>query len=131
MRLIDADRLTDWVNEQERIVTEKCIAGTGVYCILTRDVLTAIRSSLRAFGKYIEEQPIAYDVDKVVKQLHEKSFFISEKHDVRYQTDKPGISYFSTRGLEDAVNLYDATKIVRHGGLSAEPLPIKDFFRKE
>lgn len=130
MRLIDADRLTDWVNEQERIVTEKCIAGTGD-SILTRDVLTAIRSSLRAFGKYIEEQPTAYDVDKVVKQLHEKSFFISEKHDVRCQTDKPGISYFSTRGLEDAVNLYDATKIVRHGGLSAEPLPMKDFFRKE
>lgn len=47
MRLIDADRLTDWVNEQERIVTEKCIAGTGD-SILTRDVLTAIRSSLRA-----------------------------------------------------------------------------------
>lgn len=32
---------------------------------------------------------------------------------------------------EDAVNLYDATKIVRHGGLSTEPLPMKDFFRKE
>ena len=92
MRLIDADRLTDWVNEQERIVTEKCIAGTGVYCILTRDVLTAIRSSLRAFGKYIEEQPIAYDVDKGGKQLHEKAVLISEKHEGRDQAVKLGSS---------------------------------------
>lgn len=49
MRLIDADRLINWINEQEKIVTEKRIVGTGD-SILTRDVLTAIQSSLRAFG---------------------------------------------------------------------------------
>lgn len=106
MRLIDADRLINWINEQEKIVTEKRIVGTGD-SILTRDVLTAIQSSLRAFGKQIKVQPTAYDPEKIVEHLEDRSVL---SRPVGWSK-----SY-------EIVTLEDAIEIVRQGCSSAESL---------
>ena len=105
MRLIDADALACWINEQEKIVTEKRIAGTGD-SILTRDVLTAMQSSLRAFENQIEEQPTAYDVDKVVEKLKSEKKVISCVDNEFQRGAKNGNNYVLNMAIE----------IVKRGG---------------
>ena len=76
MRLIDADKLIE-------------------------DVLNSMPtgSARGVFRAFIEEQPTAFDVDKVVEQLNKESYYID------IETDR------------EVVNLNEAIEIVKVGGI--------------
>lgn len=68
MRLIDADALADWINEQREEVTKKQVAGTRE-SIFTKEALVTMQRCISSFGNKIKAQPTAFDLDKVVEQL--------------------------------------------------------------
>ena len=63
-----------------------------------------------AIGAVIDEQPTAFDLDKAVKELDEKSFFVATSKEF-YNNPKNG------EYAENVVSLADAIKIVRGGGV--------------
>lgn len=76
MRLIDAEKAKEVV--KERLKDEDIVASSLVYWVIS---------------KIIDEQPTAYDVDKVVEEIYEQSYFDcdEEYHDNGYciiDTDK-------------------------------------------
>lgn len=83
MRLIDADKIID------------SLGGSDIDF---------------AIGAVIDEQPTAFDLDKAVKELDEKSFFVATSKEF-YNNPKNG------EYAENVVSLADAIKIVRGGGV--------------
>ena len=92
MRLIDADVLIDRLNERKN-------REQGIRNIV--DIL-GVKS-------FIEEQPTAYDIDKVVEEL--------EKNASRYT--KKYITPYGNNGYKDtkAISVHKAIEIVKQGGV--------------
>lgn len=63
-----------------------------------------------ALCELIDNQPTAFDLDKTVKELDEKSFFVATSKEF-YNNPKNG------EYAENVVSLADAIKIVRGGGV--------------
>lgn len=70
-RLIDADALIEWINEQIEQVTKKQVARTS-QSIFTREDLVAMQRCLSTFETKINNQPTAFDVEKVVAELESR-----------------------------------------------------------
>lgn len=88
-RLIDADELIEYVKIWE--------------------IGTSISSDQKEFIDCIDRQSTAFDLDKVVKELDEKSFFVATSKKF-YNNPKNG------EYAKNVVSLADAIKIVRGGG---------------
>lgn len=67
-RLIDADKLIEWINEQREQVTKKQVSGTDG-SIFTREALVTMQRCISTFENKINNQPTAFDKEKVVEQL--------------------------------------------------------------
>lgn len=70
--LISRSALMDWINEQREEVTKKQVVGTdgSIFgSIFTREVLVTMQRCLSTFENAINNQPTAYDVEKVVKSV--------------------------------------------------------------
>lgn len=83
MRLIDADKID----------FEKVFIGASDFAKDTRE----------AAQKLIEEQPTAYDVDKVVERLEEKSFVPGDRigvSDVKIIMSKKAVEIVKSGGIE-------------------------------
>ena len=93
MRLIDADKLILHLNDYA--LQEAPFKGESA------DTYNAIKQCIEA----VEEQPTAYDVDKVVEQLKDVSY------------ERFG---YAGMGGENVVNLDDAIEIVKAGGENNE-----------
>jgi hypothetical protein len=93
MRLIDADKLILHLNDYA--LQEAPFKGESA------DTYNAIKQCIEA----VEEQPTAYDVDKVVEQLKDVSY------------ERFG---YAGMGGENVVNLDDAIEIVKAGGENDE-----------
>ena len=89
MRLIDADKLILHLNDYA--LQEAPFKGESA------DTYNAIKQCIEA----VEEQPTAYDVDKVVEQLKDVSY------------ERFG---YAGMGGENVVNLDDAIEMVKAGG---------------
>lgn len=77
MRLIDADKMIDWINNQREEVTKK---QTARACdgIFTRETLVTMQRCIDTFENKIKTEPTAYDPDKVVAELERKKFIEQE-----------------------------------------------------
>ena len=91
MRLIDADKLIEVLKEYAENI--KNIRDDGK-CFLTEENVLGI----------IKEQPTAFDVDKVISNIWDKSELIHIKHNCYDE-------------VEDYIRVTDATEIVREGGI--------------
>ena len=67
-RLIDADALIEWINEQREQVTKKQVAGTDG-SIFTRESLVVMQRCICTFETKINNMPTAYDSEKVKKEI--------------------------------------------------------------
>ena len=88
-KLIEADLLSDKIRENKELL-QKGLGKDAEFAFMTADSVL----------KLIENQPTAYDVDKVVKQLEKVAF-------ERYENDG--------MGGERVVNLDDVVEIVKGG----------------
>lgn len=91
MRLIDADKLV--VDLKEFVENIKNIREDSK-CFLTEENVLSI----------IDEQPTAYDVDKVISNIWDRSELIHIKHT---HNDE----------IEDYIRTTDASEIIRVGGI--------------
>ena len=90
MRLIDADKITS-------AEIAKYLGRGYEFCIPDIEDM-------------LKEQPTAYDVDKVVKQLDEKSFFVATSKEF-YDNPQDG------KNVSDVIEISDAIEIVKGGGV--------------
>lgn len=104
MRLIDADML---IEQFEKVKNEStCLADIaqiiGVQCV-------------------IDEQPTAYDVDKVVEQLEERTTFLKEctKYGNK-DAEQQEKSYATMMMYEVAYLVDDLLEIVKGGGVDGD-----------
>ena len=93
MRLIDADEFKEYVSEGYE--QNKDLLQTDEY----RNFAGAVTQGML---KDIDEQPTAYDIDKVVKQLEKVSFIDVDEE-------------YADNG-QNMLFLHDATEIVKKGG---------------
>ena len=100
MRLIDADKLlNDMKNELEKAVNDEN---------MDKDEYMVIMTSAIALKDFVNRQPTAFDVEKVVSEL-EKSHFHT---DATFDDDG-----YCNDDSEEVVNLNEAIEIVRKGGI--------------
>ena len=104
MRLIDANALLDWINRQR----ESTYRALDV--LIVREQVLTVQSCLNNFEHEIKEQSTAYDVDKVVKQLDEKSFLVATSKEF-YDNPQDG------ENVSDVIEISDAIEIVKGGGI--------------
>ena len=90
MRLIDADELIEYIKILE--------------------IGTSISSDQKEFIDCINRQPTAFDVDKIVKELDEKSIMVATSREF-YNNPKNG------EYVENVVELRKAIEIVKGGGV--------------
>ena len=103
MRLIDVEKLlNDMKNELEKAVNDEN---------MDKDEYMVIMTSAIALKDFVNRQPTAFDVEKVVEQL-EKSHFHTES-----TFDDDG---YCNDDSEEVVNLNEAIEIVRKGGIDEE-----------
>ena len=111
-RLIDADKLTEWINKQREQVTKKQVAGTDG-SIFTREALVTMQRCISTFENKIRNQPTAFDTEKVVEQLEEvkgkactgKECFSCVYNDICFEGE-----------MSESVAIDNAIKIVLKGG---------------
>ena len=99
-RLIDADKLLDDMKKE----LEKAVNDEN----LDKDECMVILTSAIALKDFVNRQPTAFDVEKVVEQL-EKSHFHT---DATFDDDG-----YCNDDSEEVVNLNEAIEIVRKGGI--------------
>ena len=100
MRLIDVEKLlNDMKNELEKAVNDEN---------MDKDEYMVIMTSAIALKDFVNRQPTAFDVEKVVSEL-EKSHFHTES-----TFDDNG---YCNDDSEEVVNLNEAIEIVRKGGI--------------
>lgn len=98
MRLIDADLL---MRKCEKWLKPKAP---------DEDEMVSLADIAVSMLMEIKEQPTAYDVDKVVKQLDEKSFFVATSKEF-YDNPQDG------KNVSDVIEISDAIEIVKGGGV--------------
>lgn len=96
MRLIDADKLIMALNDYA--LTE---APDERECAGERRISSAVYSTIQNCMKAVEEQPTAFDLDKVVQQLEKRSTLSKPVGWTKYY---------------ELVTLDDAVEIVKGGG---------------
>ena len=101
MRLVDSDKLLDDMKKE----LEKAVNDEN----LDKDECMVILTSAIALKDFVNRQPTAFDVEKVVEQL-EKSHFHT---DATFDDDG-----YCNDDSEEVVNLNEAIEIVRRGGLN-------------
>ena len=100
MRLIDVEKLlNDMKNELEKAVNDEN---------MDKEEYMVIMTSAIALKDFVNRQPTAFNVDKVLEQL-EKSHFHT---DVTFDDDG-----CCNDDSEEVVNLNEAIEIVRRGGI--------------
>lgn len=100
MRLIDVEKLlNDMKNELEKAVNDEN---------MDKDECMVIMTSAIALKDFVNRQPTAFDVEKVVSEL-EKSHFHT---DATFDDDG-----CCNDDSEEVVNLNEAIEIIRGGGL--------------
>jgi predicted RNA-binding protein with EMAP domain len=87
-RLIDADKLIE--DLKEYVENIKNIRDDGK-CFLTEENVLSI----------IKEQPVAFDVDKVVEQLEDELRYISLIEGLNYMEFKEAIDVVKAGGIDD------------------------------
>ena len=100
MRLVDSDKLLDDMKKE----LEKAVNDEN----LDKDECMVILTSAIALKDFVNRQPTAFDVEKVVEQL-EKSHFHT---DATFDDDG-----YCNDDSEEVVNLNEAIEIVRRGGM--------------
>ena len=105
-RLIDSDKLLDDMKKElEKAVNDKN---------LDKAACTVILTSAIALKDFVDRQPTAFDVDKVVEQLEEQI----SKHDLlfnKYVKDKDKSCSWSLSELNKIRGLLEAIDIVKAG----------------
>ena len=100
MRLIDVEKLlNDMKNELEKAVNDEN---------MDKDDYMVIMTSAIALKDFVNRQPTAFDVEKVVSEL-EKSHFHTES-----TFDDDG---YCNDDSEEVVNLNEAIEIIKRGGI--------------
>ena len=100
MRLIDVEKLlNDMKNELEKAVNDEN---------MDKDEYMVIMTSAIALKDFVNRQPTAFDVEKVVSEL-EKSHFHTES-----TFDDDG---YCNDDSEEVVNLNEAIEIIKRGGI--------------
>ena len=100
MRLIDVEKLlNDMKNELEKAVNDEN---------MDKDDYMVIMTSAIALKDFVNRQPTAFDVEKVVSEL-EKSHFHT---DVTFDDDG-----CCNDDSEEVVNLNEAIEIIKRGGI--------------
>ena len=100
MRLIDVEKLlNDMKNELEKAVNDEN---------MDKDEYMVIMTSAIALKDFVNRQPTAFDVEKVVEQL-EKSHFHT---DATFDDDG-----CCNDDSEEVVNLNEAIEIIKRGGI--------------
>lgn len=100
MRLIDVEKLlNDMKNELEKAVNDEN---------MDKDEYMVIMTSAIALKDFVNRQPTAFDVEKVVSEL-EKSHFHT---DATFDDDG-----YCNDDSEEVVNLNEAIEIIRKGGI--------------
>ena len=98
MRLIDADKLLDDMKKElKKAVNEENMDKAECMVIMTAAI---------ALKDFVNRQPTAYDVDKVIKQLEERLFSAEV-----YNDDLDGCD------INDLLCMGDVIEIVEAGGL--------------
>ena len=100
MRLVDSDKLLDDMKKE----LEKAVNDEN----LDKDECMVILTSAIALKDFVNRQPTAFDVEKVVEQL-EKSHFHT---DATFDDDG-----YCNDDSEEVVNLNEAIEIIRKGGI--------------
>ena len=95
MRLIDAEEFKDYI-----------IDSLESYKLLTDEYRDFARDITRGFLKDIDAQPTAYDIDKIIERLEEKSEIYCREYG--YPED------------ENILYLQDAIEIIERGGIEYE-----------
>ena len=99
MRLIDVEKLlNDMKNELEKAVNDED---------MDKDDYMVIMTSAIALKDFVNRQPTAFNVDKVVEQLEKSHFHTDATFDDGYCNDDS----------EEVVNLNEAIEIVRRCGI--------------
>ena len=115
MRLIDIDTTYPLLKER---LTWLGQYGDDVY-----------RLACECIRGVMETQPTAHDVDKVLKQLDEKSFFVATSKEF-YDNPQDG------KNVSDVIEISDAIEIVKGGGTDAadglveESVVYQDFMKR-
>ena len=100
MRLIDVEKLlNDMKNELEKAVNDEN---------MDKEEYMVIMTSAIALKDFVNRQPTAFDVEKVVSEL-EKSHFHTES-----TFDDDG---YCNDDSEEVVNLNEAIEIIKRGGI--------------
>ena len=100
MRLIDVEKLlNDMKNELEKAVNDEN---------MDKDEYMVIMTSAIALKDFVNRQPTAFDVEKVVEQL-EKSHFHT---DATFDDDG-----YCNDDSEEVVNLNEVIEIIKRGGI--------------
>ena len=99
MRLIDVDKLlNDMKNELEKAVNDENMDKDGYMVIMTSAI---------ALKDFVNRQPTAFDVEKVVSELKKSHFHT----DATFDDDG-----YCNDDSEEVVNLNEAIEIVKRGG---------------
>lgn len=103
MRLIDADKLLAHLNDCALSASPG--GGSLKDQMIAKVEYDAIQNCIKA----VEEQPIAYDVDEIVRRLDDASFLVATSKE--FWDDPQNGKY-----VENVVRLSDAIEIVKAGG---------------
>ena len=116
-RLIDTDELIEWINEQREQVTKKQVAGTDG-SIFTREALVTMQRCISTFEKKINNTPTAFDTEKVVEQLEDKTDFLKDCTKYGNKDAEQQEKSYSTMMMYEVADLVeDLIDIVKKGGV--------------
>lgn len=115
MRLIDADKLKERI-EENILTIEKNTQGKRNGKVFAYGAMVGLESA----KKSISEQPTAYDPDRVVEQLEERTTFLKEctKYGNK-DAEQQEKSYATMMMYEVAYLVDDLLEIVKGGGVDA------------
>ena len=103
--LISRQYLLEHLEEEE-----KMIYADGKRFKINKDVLEGMKQNIHAVMDYVKEADVAYDIDKVLKQLEENASRYTKKY----------ITPYGNNGYRDtkAISIHKAIEIVKQGGVA-------------
>ena len=82
---------------------------------------------IKIFNKYVEKIPTAYDIDKVVEELEERTDFLKDCTKYGNKNAKQQAESYNTMMMYEVADLVDdLIEIVKHGGVGTETETIRD-----